>query len=531
MGAASRGLWHPDEHRLAEVAREMVSGGDWIVPHLEGVPYEHKPPLVPWIIACCNGQLGMDLALAAKVPSMLGAALAVTATFLIARRLYGTAAAIAAATALASAATFAWICRRAQYDPLLAGFTTFALWYFVRSRFPAEDDPPRPWRDAILGGLCVGLAGMAKGPGALAFTVPVFVAFAAFAGEWRALLTRRTAAAVVVALLPAALWLVAAGLRAGWDFPGQVLWHGAEHAAGHVDKTGDHFWSYLLSVPVDLAPWTLFVPAAVAAATVWRHAHERRADLFVFAAFASPFVVMSAIPAKRGLYLVPLVPAGALLVSKLAVVDEERLRSWLFAVPRYLLGAIALVGGAAATSAALMAALQIDEPLANEFAWWAEARDSLGTPLLVLGAALGFVVAAAGIRAFLTKSPQDAFGRLLGAGVAGTILLAGVAWPAIDSQKSPRDFYERVAEIAGPAPIVRYGVNDYAGHWIMKRDRIPYVAEPAGAARFLAREKGSAYVIAERWYIEQHGRPEGADTILEIRYPFGDDIYLLARRQ
>jgi 4-amino-4-deoxy-L-arabinose transferase-like glycosyltransferase len=453
----------------------------------------------------------------------------VTATFLIARRLYGTAAAVAAATALAAAGEFAWICRRAQYDPLLAGFTTFALWFFVRSRFPADDDPPRPWRDAVLGGLCVGLAGLAKGPVALAFTLPVFVAFAAFAGEWRALLSRRAAAAAALALVPAALWLGPAGARAGSQFVHDVLWHGAEHAAGQVDKTGDPVWYYLRSFPESLAPWTLFVPAAIAAATVWRRALERRADIFVLAACAAPFVVMSLIPAKRGLYLVPLVPAASVLVAKLAVTDEERLRSWLFAAPRHLLGAIALLGGAAVSAVALAAAFAADDALVRQFGWWAEARDTLGTPLIVLAAALGFVVAASGLRAIRTDSPQDALGRLLGAGVAGTILFAGVLWPAIDPLRSPRDFYEDVAASVGPAPIVRYGVDDYAGHWIMKRDRIPFVDKAPGAARFLAREKGPAFVVVERWMLDREGMPDGAHVVREYQLPFGYDILLLSR--
>jgi 4-amino-4-deoxy-L-arabinose transferase-like glycosyltransferase len=529
VGAASRGLWEADEHRIAEVAREMVASGDWIVPHLEGAPYVHKPPLVQWIIAVCHGPLGMDLALAAKVPSMFGAALAVTATFLIARRLYGTAAAVASATALASAAEFVWISRRAQYDPLVAGFTTFSLWFFVRSRFPAEGETPRPWSDAILGGLCVGLAGLAKGHVALAFTVPVFLAFAVLAGEWRGLLSLRAAAAVVCALLPAALWLGAAGARAGGEFVGDVLGHGAEHASGDVDKADHPFWYYLRSFPESLAPWTLFVPAAVAAATVWRRAHERRADLFVLAACVAPFVVMSAIPARRGLYLVPLVPAACVLVAKLAAVDEDRLRSRLFAVPRHFVGAIALVGGSAAAAVALMAAFGLDAGLEDVFGWWAEARKTLGTPLLALAAALGSMIALSGMRALRTASAQDAFGRLLGAGVAGTILVAGVACPAVDPLKSPRDFYEQVAEIAGSWPIVRYGVDDYAGHWILERDRIPFVAEAAGAERFLAREKGPAFVVVERSVMEERGRPAGVLTVLDEPCSFEDELLLLAR--
>ena len=38
-------LWAPDEPFFAEGAREMVVDGQWLVPHVNGVVNNHKPPL------------------------------------------------------------------------------------------------------------------------------------------------------------------------------------------------------------------------------------------------------------------------------------------------------------------------------------------------------------------------------------------------------------------------------------------------------------------------------------------------------
>ena len=60
LGAS--GLMDPDEGRYAEIAREMLLLKDWLIPHLNLVPYLEKPPLVYWLTSlsfaafsnCCD---------------------------------------------------------------------------------------------------------------------------------------------------------------------------------------------------------------------------------------------------------------------------------------------------------------------------------------------------------------------------------------------------------------------------------------------------------------------------------------------
>ena len=52
-------LLEPDEGRYAEIAREMLARGDWVVPHLQGEPYLDKPPLLYWLVVFSYKMFGV----------------------------------------------------------------------------------------------------------------------------------------------------------------------------------------------------------------------------------------------------------------------------------------------------------------------------------------------------------------------------------------------------------------------------------------------------------------------------------------
>jgi len=67
----NRGLWEPDEGRYTNVALEMISLDDWLVPHMHSEhPHWTKPPLTYWAIAASFKIFGRS-EFAARLPSAL----------------------------------------------------------------------------------------------------------------------------------------------------------------------------------------------------------------------------------------------------------------------------------------------------------------------------------------------------------------------------------------------------------------------------------------------------------------------------
>src|SRR5271169_1253865 len=63
-------LLEPDEGRYAQIPREMLDSGNWVVPTLQGEPYLDKPPLLYWLVALSYRAFGVSPDAARLVPAV-----------------------------------------------------------------------------------------------------------------------------------------------------------------------------------------------------------------------------------------------------------------------------------------------------------------------------------------------------------------------------------------------------------------------------------------------------------------------------
>jgi 4-amino-4-deoxy-L-arabinose transferase-like glycosyltransferase len=111
-------LLEPDEGRYAQIPKEMLEHGTWVVPTLQGEPYLDKPPLMYWLVALSYSVFGITPAAARLVPALC-VHLTILAVYLIGRRSIGNRAAFWAALLLSIAPGFVCIARLLLLDGLL----------------------------------------------------------------------------------------------------------------------------------------------------------------------------------------------------------------------------------------------------------------------------------------------------------------------------------------------------------------------------------------------------------------------------
>lgn len=421
---AFRPLFLPDEYRYAEIPREMLASGDWTVPRMNGFLYFEKPVLGYWLNAASLFVFGENR-FAVRLPSALatgGTAALLFALAAFATRRRQTDVPALAALIFLSGLGVAVSGNMAVFDNPLTTFLTGTLAAF----FAATAARQRSRREALwlaVSGACAGLAFLTKG--FLAFVVPALTAGTFLVWQRRARdLVRMAWLPLVAATIVALPWGVAIHVRepSFWHF---FFWN--EHVRRFLSEDAQHarpWWFFLAAAPGLLLPWTFLAPAAAAGLRDALRSEARDLIRFCLCWVAVPFVFFSASSGKLLTYVLPLLPATAILLAA-GLTGVLRVRRSP-ALPRGLVAAAAafalcgagilVYGGEAAPEPRwpLVVTLAL---LAVSLAWAAHRGVNLRA-LCAIGLASGLLVSAASFtlpdRVLDSKSP----GALLSAHAA-----------------------------------------------------------------------------------------------------------------
>lgn len=388
VALAVRPVLAVDETRYLSVAWEMWLRGDWLVPHLNGEPYHHKPPLLFWLINAGWHVIGVS-----EVWGRLVAPLFSVATFFVvvktARLLwpYTPYAAFMAPLILLGLPLFAGAGSMTMFDIMLTFWAALGVLGTVITAKGSR------WLGLPLYAAAIGLGVLTKGPVILVFLLPP----ALLAPVWCQPPTKAkspalywlawyggTGLAIAVGAAIALAWALPAAQAGGEEFADALLWR---QTAGRIVDSFAHerpvWWYAIVLLPI-LLPWTAWFGFWRGLA---RHVRPMDREIRLLLIWVLvPVIIMTFVSAKQVQYLLPMFPAIALLVARMAA-DEPTTRwsdVWLPAGLVLLLGFLLTLIPLAAD------AIQITLGLDDLPGWIDEVSVVPGVTLLVLGVGLVF---------------------------------------------------------------------------------------------------------------------------------------------
>jgi 4-amino-4-deoxy-L-arabinose transferase-like glycosyltransferase len=352
------GLVDETEPLFAEAARQMTVTGDWITPYFNESTRFDKPPLVYWLMAIGYKLIGVN-EWAVRLPSALSAIALMGLVFYTLRyfsvppiqtrhddvpttapetppqvfqfKPWLTAGLGAAMVAL-NPEMIAWG-RVGVSDMLLTGCMDAALLCFFIGYSLSEKlenvnhnntkSRAFPWYIAFY--ILIALAVLTKGPVAIVLPALIISAFLLYVGKFREVLQEMHLIPGILLLLAIAVpWYILVILANGENYINSFFgYHNLERFTSVVNRHWAPWYFYFVVVFVGFAPWSIYLPIAMTRLQFWkrtiwsRQPRSSHLGLFAFFWFTCIFLFFTIAVTKLPSYVLPLMPAAAILVALL----------------------------------------------------------------------------------------------------------------------------------------------------------------------------------------------------------------------
>ena len=313
LGFVVKPLLVVDETRYLAVAWEMWNRGDFLVPHLNGATYAHKPPFLFWLMHLGWSVTGVN----EWWPRLLAPIALILDTLLVVRlgkRLWPTAPKTAYQAGILFAGTL--------FPVLFATGVMFDLWATLwvilglTALVDAHGGAPLK-RTAPMAMLALGLGIVTKGPVLLLYLLPPALAAkhwsGAGSGNWKRVLQTGLLGLLGGAAL-ALCWAIPAAILGGQEYRDAIF---VGQTAGRIEDSFDHarpFWWYLPLLPIMLFPWVWWTRSYQG----WKNFRAETPDVarLLFWAIVPQFLAFSLISGKQPHYLLPMFPILALALAR-----------------------------------------------------------------------------------------------------------------------------------------------------------------------------------------------------------------------
>jgi 4-amino-4-deoxy-L-arabinose transferase-like glycosyltransferase len=250
-------LQEPQEARYAEIPRQMLTEGHFIVPVLHGQPYLDKPPLLYWLVMSSYAVFGVH-DWAARLVSCTAMFLCVVVTYSWGRRLAGFRAAFAGTLILCLSPRFIQLDRMLMMDGLLC-LCVVTAWATAHIALVEARSWSTWW---VASAVACGFGILTKGPVSLALVVIPITAYrwldlspGRFRWHWLMIYS-------AIAIGVAGPWYLAVTIHDP-DFLGYFFWfHNLQRFVEPFDHA-EPVWFYLPVLFLGMLPWTLMLPVLI----------------------------------------------------------------------------------------------------------------------------------------------------------------------------------------------------------------------------------------------------------------------------
>lgn len=473
-------LWQPDETRYAEISREMLARGDWVVPHLLGLRYFEKPVAGYWFNNISQWLFG-DSNFAVRFGSVFSTGMTALLIFALAwlmwknvRRAYLSVLIFLSMVLVFSIGTYSVL------DPMISLWLTAAMVsYYLTLKATTTKGKLGGY---VLLGLACGMGFMTKG--FLALAVPVIAVIPIVIQQRKVKdLFCYGPVAIVVAVLLSLPWALAVALREP-DYWNYFFW--VEHIQRFAEDNAQHkapFWYYLPILIAAVLPWLGLLPGSLLKG--WRERVQRPELFFLLSWVVMPLIFFSIAKGKLPTYILPCMAPLALLMAAYAEDCVSQLRTKVFKVNAVLNGLFGLIGIIALLLIGSGVLPKVHLFTADEW------------PKIVLG-----LIAFGGWLLFAVVSARDNAKRWTWAAACPLLLclLIGYAIPQqVTDSKLPQNFArENMATLSQSRFVLADRVGIAAGlAWELKRSDVLMYGEKGEISYGLAYPDAQGHYIGE----------------------------------
>jgi 4-amino-4-deoxy-L-arabinose transferase-like glycosyltransferase len=459
------------EGREALVVQEIVRTGDWILPRRNGDDVPHKPPLAHWIGAGVAEMRGgvVDEA-TVRFPSALASLVSLVGLFLLVAGEHGPGRGLLAALVLLTTQSFTVDARQGWVDATLAAAVVLALAAFWRM------ERRQRWDGALAFAAAGALAAafLAKGPIGVGIPGVAIAAYLWTTGRLGELRRRIPPAPVLLLVALVVPWYAAALWRGGAAFfETQVVQENLLRLVRGPEGSRPP-WYFLGVVGGEGAPWTLLLPLALWRA--WRARREPSLETFALAWFVAPFLALSLAAGKRPVYLLPLMPAMAILVED-AIASLRPWRTWR---PGLAVAAATVAAGGLAVGLGWLGGAALG--------WWS--REGLQRVVLsplanvlrehpavvVASAAAAVATAAVFVVALAEGRPREVCLAVLALQLVYVSGVKPLYWAAYREARALDRFAAATRAEIGDAPLAHFGTGEVSHYFFYLDRHVPRAA-------------------------------------------------------